>query len=313
VSKVRRARGAGKGRPPHAAARAGRECDRERATRPNQSYQDLQSQRRLAAYLIRACAGLIVTAQLVFCAELFLVSIAPRIDADRRGGQHGGQRGGQRGSFCRQAEGLRMNRTSMRVRMSRPRAFATMAGLAALVLAGGLWSQASARPVGARINLSSLYWMFYKEDFNHINAKEPALIRQIVAGPAIYVLEQRLGGSRLPGKVIPVEIFFSSAGLQAAIDHHRVIPGVKFVTDDLENLRITPAAERTNPIPAMKDFAHTAHANGYQPILVPGRDLMRVPRAVCSQQSSSTSTISQLDEFAAQRALMVYTSRNWPA
>ena len=168
-----------------------------------------------------------------------------------------------------------------------------MVGLAALVLAGGPWPQASARSAGGRISLSSLYWMFYKEDFNHINAKDPALIRQIVAGPAIYVLEQRLGGTRLPRKVIPAEIFFSSAGLQAAIDHHRVIPGVKFVTDDLENLRITPAPERTNPIPAMKDFAHTAHANGYQPILVPGRDLMRVPRAVCSQQSMSTSTISQ--------------------
>jgi hypothetical protein len=188
----------------------------------------------------------------------------------------------------RPAEGFRMNRTSMRVRMSRPRAFAAMVGLAALALAGGPWSQASARSVGGRISLSSLYWMFYKEDFNHINAKDPALIRQIVAGPAIYVLEQRLGGTRLPGKVIPAEIFFSSAGLQAAIDHDRVIPGVKFVTDDLENLRITPAPERKNPIPAMKDFAHTAHSNGYQPILVPGRDLMRVPQAVCSQQSDKT-------------------------
>ena len=89
-------------------------------------------------------------------------------------------------------------------------------------------------------------------------------------------------------------MFFSSAELQAAIQHHRVIPGVKFVVDDLEDLGITPRAERKEPIPAMKGFAHAAHARGYQPILIPGRDLMLVSGAMCSQQRGHTISQSYL-------------------
>jgi len=89
-------------------------------------------------------------------------------------------------------------------------------------------------------------------------------------------------------------MFFSSATLKAAIDHDRVIPGVKVVVDDLEDLGTTPAAERKEPIPAMKGFAHAAHANGYRPILIPGRDLMLVSGAMCSQQRGHTISQSYL-------------------
>ena len=163
-----------------------------------------------------------------------------------------------------------------------------MVGLVVFAGAAGSWSGVSASSTGKSIGLSSMYWVFYKEDFNHINAEAPALIKQIVAGPGTYVLEQRAGGTRLPANVIPVQYFFSSAGLRAAIDHHQIIPGVKAVADDLENFAITPAPERKNPIPAMRGFADAAHANGYRPILIPGRDLMRVPRAVCSQRPGTT-------------------------
>ena len=107
----------------------------------------------------------------------------------------------------------------------RPRAFAAMIGLVAFVLAVGSWSRVSATPVSGPIRLSSVQWIFYKEDFNHLNVEDPALIKKVVASPAVYVLEHRMGGDRLPRKVIPAEVFFSSAGLQAAIDHDQVIPG----------------------------------------------------------------------------------------
>lgn len=172
--------------------------------------------------------------------------------------------------------------------MPRPRAFAAIVGLVVFASAVGSWTGASASSAGRRISLSSLYWIFYKEDFNHLNVEAPALIKQVAAGPATYVLEQRAGGDRLPAGVIPVQYFFSSAGLHAAIEDHQVIPGVKFVADDLEDFAITPAPERKNPISAMRGFADDARANGYRPILIPGRDLMRVPRAVCSQQPGTT-------------------------
>jgi hypothetical protein len=138
------------------------------------------------------------------------------------------------------------------------------------------------------MSLSSMYWIFYKEDFNHLSAEAPALIKQMAVGPGTYVLEQRVGGTRLPASVIPVQYFFSRAGLRAAIDHHQVIPGVTVVADDLENFAITPEAERKNPIPALKGFADAADAHGYRSILMPGRDLMRVPGAVCSQRPGTT-------------------------
>ena len=178
--------------------------------------------------------------------------------------------------------------------MPRPRVFAAMVGLVAFVLAVGSWSRVSATSVSGPISLSSVRWIFYKEDFNHLNVEAPALIKRLLAGPGTYVLEHRAGGPPLPRKVIPAEMFFSSAGLQAAIDHDRIIPGVKVVVDDLEDLGIAPAAERKAPIPALKGFAHAADAHGYQPVLIPGRDLMLVPGATCSQQRRHTISQSYL-------------------
>src|SRR6202035_4515933 len=214
-----------------------------------------------------------------FCAEIsWSASFADR--ADRRGCQ------------MRQPAwlilprklGVQVSRTFKRVRMPRLRAFAAMVGLVLFVGAAGSWSEVSASSMGKSISLSSVYWIFYKEDFNHLHTEDPALIKQVAAGPGTYVLEQRAGGIRLPRNVIPVQYFFSSAGLQAAIGHHQVIPGVKVVADDLENFAVTPAAERKNPIPALREFGDTARAKGYRSILMPGRDLMRVPGAVCSQR-----------------------------
>jgi len=183
-----------------------------------------------------------------------------------------------------------------------PRTTAAIAGLAALVLAVGSWSPVSARSVSGSarslsgpvsfssgpISLSSVQWIFYKEDFNHLKDENPALIKQIVASPATYVLEHSVGGHRLPRQVIPAEMFFSTAELQAAIEQGQVIPGVKVVIDDLEDLPTTPSAELDAPIPAMKEFAQAATANGYEPVPIPGRDLMLVSGAKCSKQPGFT-------------------------
>jgi hypothetical protein len=172
--------------------------------------------------------------------------------------------------------------------MPRPRVFAAMVGLIAFVLAVGSWSRVSATSVSGPISLSSVRWIFYKEDFNHLKDEDPDLVKQIVASPATYVLEHSVGGHRLPKPVMPAEMFFSSAELQAAIDQGQVIPGVKVVVDDLEDLPTTPPAELHAPIPAMKEFSQAATANGYQPVLIPGRDLMLAPGAKCSKQPGST-------------------------
>jgi hypothetical protein len=110
----------------------------------------------------------------------------------------------------------------------------------------------------------------------------------------VFLPEHRAGGPPLPPQVIPAEMFFSSAELQAAIKHHRMIPGVKFVADDLEDLGLAPAVEQKEPIPAMKGFAHAADTHGYQPVLIPGRDLMLVSGAMCAKQPGHTISQSYL-------------------
>ena len=187
-----------------------------------------------------------------------------------------------------------MNHTSKRVGMPRLRVFAAMAGLVAFALVAGFSSRVSATSVSGPISLSSVHWIFYKEDFNHLRAESPGLIKQILASPGTYVLEHRAGGPPLPPQVIPAEMFFSAAQLQAAIDQGQVIPGVKVVVDDLEDLPTTPTAELDAPRPAMQAFAQAAMANGYQPVLVPGRDLMLVSGAMCAKQPGHTISQSYL-------------------
>jgi hypothetical protein len=136
--------------------------------------------------------------------------------------------------------------------------------------------------------LSSVQWIFYKEDFNHLNGEDPAIVKQIVASPATYILEHSVGGHHLPKQVIPAQMFFSTAELQAAIDQGQIIPGVKVVVDDLEDLPTTPIAELDAPKTAMQEFGQAATSHGYRPVLIPGRDLMLVSGARCSKQSGST-------------------------
>ena len=166
-----------------------------------------------------------------------------------------------------------MNHTSKRVGMPRLRVFAAMAGLVAFALVAGFSSRVSATSVSGPISLSSVHWIFYKEDFNHLRAEAPGLIRQIIASPGTYVLEHREGGPPLPPQGVT-----KATGLAPA----------------LEDLGIAPAAEQKQPIPAMKGFAHAADVHGYQPILIPGRDLMLVSGAMCAKQPGHTISQSYL-------------------
>ncbi len=176
-------------------------------------------------------------------------------------------------------------------RLLRPRVLSVIAVIAVIVtalLAAGPAAQVSASPASQRTGLPKLYWIFYKEDIERVNAFDSAIVRQLVSGPGTYALTRSAHGPQLPAGVIPVENFFSDASLQNAIDAHAIYPRVKFVAEDPEYWKSTPKAEQVTPIRYMNKFATTASANGYTPILVPARDLMRVPNGACTQQGAST-------------------------
>ena len=162
-------------------------------------------------------------------------------------------------------------------------------GLLVLVLAIGLalW-RISAGATSKPVDLSKLYWVFYKEDLTRMNASDPALIKQLLAGPGVYAYVQSNGYPPLPAGAIPVENFQSNAALQAAVANHKILPGVPWVADDPEYWPATPVPEQQDPLPFMQAFAKTATTQGLKTILVPGRDLMLVPGATCGQKQGQT-------------------------
>jgi len=184
----------------------------------------------------------------------------------------------------------------------------------ALVLAVGLavW-RVTARSAVKPVDLTSLYWIYYKEDLARLQPLNPDLIGQTLSGPGTYVLEQSAGGT-MPAGAIPTQTFFSDAGLQAAIANDTVIPGVKAVLDDPENWAATPISEQQNPLPAMRQFGQDAQAGGYQALLAPGRDLTAAPGAACAQTPSQNLTQAYLacDIAAAAADAPIYVIQTAP-
>jgi hypothetical protein len=181
-----------------------------------------------------------------------------------------------------------MDRKFMHPPLPRTRALVACAGVAAVLLAASPWHHANASPASTQVSLARLYWIFYKEDIERVNAFDPAVVRQLVAGPGVYALTRSAHGPTLPAGVKPAENFFSAAALQQAIGSHAIYPGVRFVAEDPEDWKATPMPERLTPVRYMDKFATIANAHGLTPILVPARDLMRVPDAVCTQQRQDT-------------------------
>jgi len=160
--------------------------------------------------------------------------------------------------------------------------------LVAVLVVAGPGPGASARPATGAVSLTSLNWIFYREDLDRIDAADPSIVRTLASGPGTYELEHRPGGRTLPDGINPVELFSSIATFRAAESDAKVIPGVRTVAYDLEFFHLTPVAERQNPLVYLRAFALAARASGYQPILIPGRDLVRQPGAACGQPPGVT-------------------------
>src|SRR5258708_20761052 len=127
---------------------------------------------------------------------------------------------------------------------------AMIAGALILLLGIGLavW-RIGAHASNKSVDLSTLHWVFYKEDLTRINTADPALVRQLITGPGVYAFVQSNGYPPLPAGAIPVENFQSNAPLQAAVANPKILPGVPWVADDPEPLPATPAPEPQHPLP----------------------------------------------------------------
>lgn len=170
----------------------------------------------------------------------------------------------------------------------RPGMALAAAGLLTVLTAAGPPRASAARPAATPVSLSSLYWIYYKEDLSRLQPMAPGLIGQTLSGPGSYALEHNAGGSPLPSGVRPVQLFFSYADEQAALQGGGILPGVKMLAYDPEDWAATPVAEQQQPLSYMRQFAAAAKAGGYQVEQAPGRDLMQVSGAACGQQKGQT-------------------------
>jgi len=158
----------------------------------------------------------------------------------------------------------------------------------AAVLGTVLYLRITAHATTKAIKLSGLYWVYYREDLLRLQPLDPAIVGQTLSGPGTYALEHNNSGPPLPSGVIPVALYFSYADQQAALKKKLIPPGATALADDPEDWPATPLNEQQNPLPYLKNFALASKAAGYATVLIPGRDLMSVPGAVCSQQSKET-------------------------
>ena len=173
-------------------------------------------------------------------------------------------------------------------RLTRPLVLVSVIALLAVLLAVGLYLRISAKAANKPVNLSGLYWIYYREDLTRLQPIDPAIINETLKGPGTYALEHNNAGPPLPAGVIPVELFFSYASQQAAISNGSIIPGVTALADDPEFWPPTPVNEQRDPVTYLNNFSQADKAKGYSTVLIPGRDLMSVPSATCGQQKGES-------------------------
>lgn len=179
-----------------------------------------------------------------------------------------------------------MGRTQ--IRLPKPWVIIPVIALLAVGLGIGLYLHVSAKAVNKPVNLSGLYWIYFREDLTRLQPLDPSLVGQTLSGPGTYALEHNASGPPLPAGVIPVQLFFSYADQQAAIKNGGILPGVTTLADDPEYWPATPVSEQRNPLTYMQDFAQADKSAGYSTLLVPGVDLMSVPGATCGQGKGQT-------------------------
>ncbi len=183
-----------------------------------------------------------------------------------------------------------MGNALSQIRLPHPRVLIAIGVMLALLLAGVLYylTTVPSHAVSKPIKLSSLYWIYYREDLTRLEPLNPSLIGQTLSGPGAYALEHNNSGPPLPSGVTPIELFFSYATEAAAIKSGSVIPGVSILADDPEYWPATPVNEQQTPLTYMQDFSKAASGAGDQSALIPGRDLMSVPGATCGQQKGES-------------------------
>jgi len=135
--------------------------------------------------------------------------------------------------------------------------------------------------VGAGV--AHLRWIIEQENLARLAAAAPDLACQLLAAPQPIVVRGPSGGP-VPHGVRPAELYTSYAKFSEQVSRAALPAGARAVIYDPESWAATPPEERHDPMRYLALFAALARANGYQPILAPGRDLTLTPGGRCAKR-----------------------------
>lgn len=134
-------------------------------------------------------------------------------------------------------------------------------------------------------------WITTGSNMSKVAAVDPALATRLFDSAAAYATGNRQGTQdQVPSgydsqATLP---YRSYAALAADLKARAIDPRITVLLYDPENWSDTPLVERQHPLTYMKQFVSLAHAHGYRAVLAPGRDLMGVKGADCSQSRGET-------------------------
>ena len=145
-------------------------------------------------------------------------------------------------------------------------------------------ADARADPAEA-VKSTQLRWIIAGDDLAALRADNAGLARRFFDNSTTFVVGSRQRQDQVPKgyRAIPILTYASLRSFVSDVHAGRVDPRIAAVLYDPESWARTPAAERREPIAAMRQFTKLAGDWGYGTMLSPGRDLALDPDGSCTK------------------------------
>jgi hypothetical protein len=157
--------------------------------------------------------------------------------------------------------------------------FTALAAAAVAVAAAAMFGVAA--PASASVH----NWVMTGWNIHQVNQLDPATASHFFNTNTSYGTGPNSTGNPISDgfSTNGVLVYTSYAQFASDLQNGAISPTYRWVQYDPEMWAQTPVNEQQNPALYMKLFGQLAHANGYNVIEVPARDLAQVPGSACPQ------------------------------
>jgi hypothetical protein len=157
----------------------------------------------------------------------------------------------------------------------------TAVAAAVLAAAAAAATFGAAAPASASVH----NWVMTGWNIHQINQLDPATASSLFNTNTSYGTGPNSTGNPISDgfSANGVLVYTSYAQFASDLQNGAISPNYKWVQYDPEMWAQTPVNEQQNPALYMRLFGQLAHANGYNVVEVPARDLAQVPGSACPQ------------------------------